>query len=117
MVEMPVGFVPCLDAFEQLPAFAGGDVCERPAWNSPEFRLFYSISPSQQRRGYGTEAAKALVDYAFQQLSLRRVVAATTHDNAASMGVMRKLGMRIVKNPLPEPPWLQVVGVLENNRV
>jgi hypothetical protein len=28
--------------------------------------------------------------------------------------VMRKLGMRIERNPLPEPPWLQIVGVLDN---
>jgi hypothetical protein len=28
--------------------------------------------------------------------------------------VMRKLGMWVEKNPRPEPPWLQVVGVLEN---
>jgi hypothetical protein len=27
---------------------------------------------------------------------------------------MRKLGMRIEKNPYPEPPWLQVVGILDN---
>ena len=27
--------------------------------------------------------------------------------------VMRKLGMRIERNPSPEPHWLQVVGVLE----
>jgi len=38
----------------------------------------------------------------------------TTYDNVASMGVMRKLGMRVEKNPFLEPPWLQVVGVVEN---
>jgi hypothetical protein len=32
----------------------------------------------------------------------------------ASQGVMRKVGMTITRNPLPEPPWLQLVGVLEN---
>ncbi len=32
---------------------------------------------------------------------------------AKSMGVMRKLGMRIERNPLAGPPWLQVVGILE----
>ena len=26
------------------------------------------------------------------------------------------LGMRIERNPLPEPPWLQVVGILEQNQ-
>ena len=37
-----------------------------------------------------------------------------TFDKAASMGVMRKLGMRIEKNPLSKPAWFQVVGILEN---
>ena len=53
-------------------------------------------------------------DYAFGQLNLRRIVATTTYDNAASMGVMRKLGMRIEKNPYEEPRWFQVVGILEH---
>jgi hypothetical protein len=30
------------------------------------------------------------------------------------MAVMRKLGMRILRNPESEPAWFQVVGVLEN---
>jgi hypothetical protein len=28
--------------------------------------------------------------------------------------VMRKLGMTLARNPFPDPPWLQVVGVLQN---
>jgi RimJ/RimL family protein N-acetyltransferase len=109
------GFVPCLNAFEQLPGFAPGSSPGHPARNSPEFGLFYAISPAHRRRGYASEAAQALVDYAFRHLHLRRVVATTNYDNVASMGVMRKLGMRIEKNPRPEPPWLQVVGIKENN--
>jgi RimJ/RimL family protein N-acetyltransferase len=42
------------------------------------------------------------------------MVATTTYDNAASMGVMRKLGMRIEKNPYEEPQWFQLVGILDN---
>lgn len=108
------GFVPCLNAFEQLPGFVSSDRSENPSHNSTEFGLFYAISPAHQRNGYASEAAGALVDYAFQHLQLKHVVAATSHDNLASIGVMRKLGMRIMRNPLPEPPWLQVVGVLVN---
>jgi len=78
------------------------------------FGLFYAISPSHQRQGYSTKAASAIVQYAFQHLLLGRVVATTEYDNAASMGVMRKIGMRIEQNPLAEPPWLHVVGILEN---
>ena len=81
---------------------------------TPEFGLFYAVFPAHQHQGYASEAARALLDYAFGVLRLKRVVATTTYDNAASMGVMRRLGMRIERNPLPEPHHLQVVGVAEN---
>jgi RimJ/RimL family protein N-acetyltransferase len=108
------GFVPCLNAFEQLPSFASHDKAPRPNLYSTQFGLFYAISPSHQHQGFATEAARALVQYAFQHLRLGRIVATTDYDNAASIGVMRKIGMRIEQNPLAEPPWLQVVGILEN---
>ena len=46
-------------------------------------------------------------------LRLKRVVAMTTYDNRASIGVMEKLGMRIERNPFPDPEWAQVTGILE----
>jgi ribosomal-protein-alanine N-acetyltransferase len=110
------GFVPCLSPFEQMPNFMYYDGSGNPGLYTTEVGLFYAISPSHQRRGYGSEAAQALVDYAFDSLHLKRVIATTDFDNIASMAVMRKLGMQIERNPLAEPPWLQVVGVLENNR-
>ena len=109
------GFVPCLSPFEQLPGFICGDRTASPRLATTEFGLFYAISPAHQHQGYATEAAQALVDYAFRELRLKRVIATTSFDNSGSMGVMRKLGMRIEKNPLPEPPWLQVVGMLEQS--
>lgn len=110
------GYVPCLMPFEQLPNFSYYNASEELGHATPEFGLFYAISPSYQRQGYASEAAQALVDYAFQHLDLKRVIATTDFDNNASMGVMRKLDMRIEKNPLAEPPWLQVVGVVENKK-
>jgi RimJ/RimL family protein N-acetyltransferase len=109
------GFVPCLNAFEQLPYFGGGDSSEALGRYSAEFGLFYAISPAHRRYGYASEAAQALVEYAFQHLRLKRVVATTNSDNVAAIGVMGKLGMWVERNPRPEPPWLQVVGVLKNN--
>jgi hypothetical protein len=44
---------------------------------------------------------------------LRRVVATTWYDNAASTAVMRRIGMTVQHNPWPTPPWFQVVGALE----
>jgi ribosomal-protein-alanine N-acetyltransferase len=109
------GYVPCLGPYGQIPALHAGS--ERPTglWRT-EFGLFWAIAPSHQRRGYATEAGQALIDYAFEHLDLGRIIATTTYDNAASLAVMRKLGMTIDRNPLPTPPWLQAVGVLENPR-
>jgi RimJ/RimL family protein N-acetyltransferase len=93
---------------------AAVDRAQRPAdgW-STEFGLFWAISPAERRCGYASEAATALVDYAFERLRLARIVATTDRTNIASLGVMRRLGMRIAHNPLPEPAWFQLVGILE----
>lgn len=105
------GYVPCLAPFEQLPCFGG----TQTGHSTPEFGLFYAISPRYQLQGFATEAARALVDYAFEHLHVKRVVATTDYDNLASMAVMKKLGMHIEANPYPDPAWLQVVGVIENH--
>jgi len=110
------GFAPVMLPFAQLPALRPiGAASDQPARNTHEMGLYWEVSPRHQRRGYATEAASALIRYAFTTLNLQRIVANTTYDNAASIGVMRKLGMAIQHNPLPEPPYLQIVGVLEYN--
>lgn len=116
-----VGYVPCLDRFEVIPALlplpsgerAGARGETRPT-NSLEFGLFWMIDPAHQHKGYASEAARAMIDYAFATLKLARVIATTEFNNVASQAVMRKLGMRLERNETGQPPWLQVVGVLEN---
>jgi [ribosomal protein S5]-alanine N-acetyltransferase len=111
-----IGYVPCMMPFGQLPALAGGlDEAARRR-STCELGLYYALAPAHQRHGYTSEAAAAMVEYAFHSLGLRRVVATTTYDNQASIGVMRKLGMQIERNPFPDPPWMQVVGFIENGR-
>jgi ribosomal-protein-alanine N-acetyltransferase len=107
------GYVPCLGPYAQLPGFDDCHSSGSQALNTTEFGLYYAVSPIQQRKGFASEAAQAMVDYAFRSLNLKRVIATTDYDNIASMGVMKKLGMQIEKNPIAQPPWLQVVGVLE----
>ncbi len=105
-----VGYVPLLDVFSQIPELG---ISSR-GYTTPEVGLFWAIDPIYQRQGYATEAAQAMIDHAFRHLRLARVLATTEYSNIASQAVMRKLGMRLVRNPLAEPPWLQMVGVLEN---
>jgi RimJ/RimL family protein N-acetyltransferase len=109
-----IGYVPCMAPFGQLPSLAAGLDETTRRLSTCELGLYYALAPMHQRQGYTSEAAAAMVDYAFQSMGLRRVVATTTYDNAGSMGVMRKLGMRIERNPFPDPRWMQVVGVLEH---
>jgi [ribosomal protein S5]-alanine N-acetyltransferase len=110
-----VGYVPCVDRFDVFPSLTLGPVESGRA--QAEVGLFWAIDPDHQGRGYASEAARALIDYAFDAKSawqgLRRLIATTEFDNAASQAVMRKLGMRIERNDSGTPPWLQVVGVLD----
>jgi ribosomal-protein-alanine N-acetyltransferase len=45
-------------------------------------------------KGYGSEAARGVLDHGFGELGLSEVVSFTTATNAASRRVMEKLGMR-----------------------
>lgn len=106
------GFAPCLAEFGQIPSLADGQRLYGLAW--PEVGLYWEIASNRRRQGYASEAGQALIDYGFHELKLRRIVAMTKYDNAASIGVMRKLGMTVEHNMLPDPPWLQVVGIIES---
>ncbi|MBI5567435.1 MAG: GNAT family N-acetyltransferase [Chloroflexi bacterium] len=108
-----VGYVPVHAPFDQIPEVRG--TSEVSGNFTTEVGLFWTIDPRHQRQGYASEAAQAMVDYAFKELRLKRIIAMTEYDNLASQAVMRKAGMTLTRNPQPEPPWLQVVGVLEND--
>lgn len=107
------GFAPCLAEFGQLPSLADGSALYGLTW--PEVGLYWEIASGRRRQGFASEAGQALIDYGFQQLKLRRIVAMTRFDNSASIGVMRKLGMRVERNLLADPPWLQIVGIIESS--
>ena len=55
--------------------------------------LNYALLPSSWGKGFATEAAKAVMDYAFNQLGFAEIVAAADIPNKASFGVMSRLGM------------------------
>ncbi len=104
-----VGLVPSLGPFGLLPSWP-----EPGRRYRPEVGLYWAVAPSQRRRGLASEAAAALIAHAFAELHLARVVATTERGNVASIGVMRRLGMRVEENPEPEPAWFQVVGSLDS---
>ncbi|HET6847074.1 MAG TPA: GNAT family N-acetyltransferase [Anaerolineales bacterium] len=107
-----VGYVPLLGPFGQIPDLNSAGA--PPGRYTAEVGLYWVIDPAHQKRGFASEAARALVDQAFAEMRLKRILATTEYTNAASQAVMRRLGMHIASNPLPEPVWLQIVGILEN---
>lgn len=110
-----VGLVPAFGPFGLLPGFgANPQSSAAQQHNVPEVGLFWMLAPSHRGNGHATEAARALITYAFETLNLRRVVATTERDNLPSQAVMRRLSLRIEQNPHPDPAWFQIVGVLEN---
>lgn len=106
-----VGLVPCFNIFDQIPELRFKE--SQKYYYRPEVGLFWVIAEEHRNRGYASEAGQAIIDYAFREMSLGRIVATTEYDNLASQAVMRKLGMTLYNNPQPAPPWLQVVGLLE----
>ncbi len=55
--------------------------------------LGYVIARSHQRKGYATEATRAIINWAFQQSTIYRVNASTDVENIASQIVLEKAGM------------------------
>ena len=57
----------------------------------------YFIVPSYQQQGYGTEASKAMVDWAFCQPSVQKLTAGCNADNIASKRILEKIGMQHIE--------------------
>lgn len=57
----------------------------------------YSIVPEYRGKGYATEAARAMIEWAFKQPGVRRVTADCLNDNYPSIRVLEKAGMRQIE--------------------
>jgi RimJ/RimL family protein N-acetyltransferase len=69
----------------------------------------YIVDPAYQGHGYASEAAAALIDLAFREVGLHRVVGRIEPRNAASGRVLENAGMRrealFVENELIKGEW------------
>ena len=73
------------------------------AWSQSEVRdqatrtqaeVGWAFDPAHQGHGFATEAVRELLRVCFEDLGVRRVVALAFADNAPSLRVMEKVGMR-----------------------
>ncbi len=79
-----------------LPAASGLDTP-----GEPTAELGYRIVRRQWRKGYASEASRALLLHAFDTIGQSRVIAQTMAVNAGSQAVMRSIGMRYVRTFFP----------------
>ena len=59
-----------------------------------ETELLFLIDPDAQGRGYATEGGRAALAYGFDRLALPEIAAFVLPQNAASIAVLTRLGMR-----------------------
>lgn len=62
--------------------------------NKHEVEYGITLAASAQGKGYATEALKTVFDYIFQHLNKRRITASIDPQNAASLALSERLGMR-----------------------
>jgi ribosomal-protein-alanine N-acetyltransferase len=75
---------------------SAGDGTDRPA--SIEVEVAYLLAKEYWGRGLGTEAAQAIVDYAFGQLQMTRLICLFDPENRASRKVAEKVGLTFERN-------------------
>ena len=65
----------------------------------------FSFLPEFERKGYGFEASKKLMEIAFSEFGLKKISAITTKENIASQKLIEKLGLKYLKIvQLPDDP-------------
>ncbi|WP_432409144.1 GNAT family N-acetyltransferase [Wukongibacter sp. M2B1] len=73
-------------------------------YDKSQKEIYFTLKSKYWGQGFATEASKALVEYIFNELELKKLVAVVKPDNVASKRVIEKLGFKhegIVKN-VPE---------------
>ena len=66
----------------------------KPLENQNDFEIGYRLLREHWGKGYATEGSKRLLQYAFHQLQLKKVLAIAMPENSASRRVMEKLGLK-----------------------
>lgn len=72
----------------------------------------YAFLPQHRGQGYALEAARGVLAHAKHDIGLRRIVATVRPDNAASIKLLEKLGLRFERTlARPDAPELQLFAM------
>jgi len=71
-----------------------GDCAIKVEQDGRQAEIGYTLAREHQGKGYALEAVSCLLDYAFGDLGLHRIVAITDQENQPSFTLLERLGMR-----------------------
>jgi RimJ/RimL family protein N-acetyltransferase len=72
-----------------------GDLALKVDEHEPrEAEVGFTLAPEQQGKGYGAEALRALLGFAFKTYGLHRIIAVTDARNAPAAALLERVGMR-----------------------
>ncbi len=71
-----------------------GDCALKVEQDGRQAEVGFTLAREHQGKGYASEAVSRLLDYAFGDLGLHRVVAITDRENKPSFALLERLGMR-----------------------
>ena len=84
----------CLKETTELMGFIGLKSIDWESHFTPAVEIAWRLGSKYWGKGYATEGAKATLDYGFNQCGLKEIVSFTVPDNARSLRVMKKIGLK-----------------------
>lgn len=83
-------------------SFMGGCLLRPYTQDAEKIELGYSLERKHWGKGYGTEMAKAMIDYVFDNTDKPTLVAVTELENIGSQRVLEKAGFKRMANVFQE---------------
>jgi ribosomal-protein-alanine N-acetyltransferase len=65
-----------------------------------EFDLGYRFSQKHWRKGYGTESAKAVLEFGHREIKIRKITGKALLGNTGSIRILEKIGMKFLKHEM-----------------
>lgn len=93
--DAPPGYGPWAVELSETGALIGHLGLRRLDEFEGRTELLYAIDPAHQGRGLATEGCRAALAFGFETLRLEEVIALALPENAASLAVMTRIGMRL----------------------
>ena len=76
-----------------------------------DWEFVYFLCPNAWGKGYATEIARLVIEYAFEQLNLRAVFATVDDDHSTSIRVLEKAGMNFERFEIDDDGRFSVYSV------